>query len=288
MTALVEHEFQAPVSGGTIVGWRSADAGPPALLLHGGPSLSEYLDSLARELAGLMTTARYQQRGLAPSLVEGPFDVDTHVADAVAVLDALGWERAWVIGHSWGGHLAMHLAVAHPDRLLSMVVLDSLGAVDDGGTAALGPNLMASLSESDRARVEEIDARDDRGEANEAERLEMMRILWPYYFGDPDAASPMPAFRFHASGTQTWHSIADHFQRRTLEKGLPSLQVPVLITHGERSPIPVIEAQRTAALIPNARLEIPARQGHWPWLEQPGSVRALVAEMLASSKEPST
>ena len=280
MTAVDEREFRAAVAGGSLVGWRSADAGPPALLLHGGPSLSEYLDSLALELAGVVTTARYQQRGLAPSLVDGPFDVDTHVADAVAVLDALGWERAWMIGHSWGGHLAMHLAVAHPDRLLGMVVLDALGAVDDGGTAALGPNLMASLSDTDRARVQDIDARDDRGEAGEAEKVEMMRILWPYYFGDPAAAPPMPAFRFHAAGAETWASIADHFAHRTLEQGLPALQAPVLVTHGERSPIPVIEAERTAALMPTARLRIHAGRGHWPWLEEPGFVRDLVAGLV--------
>ncbi|HEX6475036.1 MAG TPA: alpha/beta hydrolase [Candidatus Limnocylindria bacterium] len=280
MTGLEEREFRADVAGGQIVGWRSADAGPPALLLHGGPSLSEYLDSLAAELAGVVTSARYQQRGLAPSLVEGPFDVDTHVADAVGVLDALGWDRAWVIGHSWGGHLAMHLAVAHPERLLGLVVLDSLGAVDDGGTAMLGPNLMAELSDGDRARVEEIDARDDRGEATEADSLEMMRVLWPFYFGDPAAAPPMPAFRFHTGGVSTWASIRDHFERRTLERGLPPLETPVLITHGERSPIPFVEAERTAALVPAARLEMHAGKGHWPWLEEPGYVRRLVTEML--------
>jgi pimeloyl-ACP methyl ester carboxylesterase len=280
VTAPGEREFLAPVAGGAIVGWRSANAGPPALLLHGGPSMSDYLDSLAQELAGVVTTARYQQRGLAPSLIDGPFDVDTHVADAVAVLDALGWERAWVVGHSWGGHLAMHLAVAHPDRLLGMVVLDGLGAVDDGGTAALGPNLMAELSERDRARVEELDALGDRGEATDAEQLEMMRILWPFYFGDPSAAPPMPGFRFHPSGALTWASIADHFARGTLERGLPGLDAPVLVTHGERSPIPAVEAERTAALMPTAQLRIHTGRGHWPWLEEPGFVRDLVTGLV--------
>lgn len=278
-----EREFRADVAGGSIVGWRSDDAGPPALLLHGGPSLSEYLDSLAAELRGVMTTARYQQRGLAPSVVDGPMDVDGHVADAVAVLDALGWQRAWLVGHSWGGHLAMHVAAAHPDRLLGLVILDTLGAVDDGGTAALGPNLMAALSDEDRARVEELDARDDRGESTEAERQEMMRLVWPYYFGDPAAAPPMPPFRFHSSGGETWASIRDHFARRTLESVLPALDAPVLITHGERSPIPLVEAQRTGALMPRARLVVHAGRGHWPWLEEPGFVRGLVSELLSSS-----
>ena len=281
MTALREHEFQAEVADGRIVGWRTAESGPPALLLHGGPSLSEYLDSLAEELAGVLTTARYQQRGLAPSLVEGTLDVETHVADAVAVLDALGWDRAWLVGHSWGGHLAMHVAAAHPERVMGLVVLDGLGAVGDGGTAALGPSLTAMLSDDVRARVEELDAKGDRGEASEDEHREQMRLVWPYYFADPSSAPPMPAFRFHPFGAVTWDSIKQHFERRTLERGLPTFTMPALVVHGERSPIPPVEAERTAALMPQAQLAI-NRYGHWPWLEEPGLVRKLISEFVAA------
>jgi pimeloyl-ACP methyl ester carboxylesterase len=280
LVTLLEREFRAPVAGGELVGWRSDVAGPPALLLHGGPSLSEYLAPLADELAGVVTTARYQQRGQAPSLVEGAHDVDTHVADAVAVLDALGWERAWLIGHSWGAHLAMHVAVAHPERALGMVVIDALGAAGDGGSSALGPNLTGRLSDEDRARADDLDARDDRGEASELDRVEQMRIVWPYYFGEPASAPEMPEFRFSPFGPETWASIAAHFEARTLERGLPGLTMPVLITHGERSPIPVSAAQATAALIPGARLVVHPGRGHFPWLEDPGWLRGEVARFV--------
>lgn len=283
VTTLSERQFKADTAGGMLVGWRTDQSGPPALLLHGGPGLSDYLDSLAAELAGVLTTARYQQRGLAPSVTEGPMDVDTHVADAMAVLDALGWDRAWLVGHSWGGHLAMHAAIAHPERTQGLVVLDGLGAVGDGGMAALGRNLVAPLSEEDRARVEELDERDNRGEATEADRNEQMGLVWPYYFGDPATAPPMPEFHHDPRGIETWHSIMDHFERRTLELGLPALEAPVLITHGERSPVPPAEAERTAALIPHARLAIHAARGHWPWLEEPGWVRSMLTETVASS-----
>jgi pimeloyl-ACP methyl ester carboxylesterase len=281
VTAPREQEFHADVAGGQIVGWRSDEAGPPALLLHGGPSMSDYLDSLVAELAGGVTTARYQQRGLAPSLVEGPLDVETHIADTVGVLDALGWDRAWLVGHSWGGHLAMHVAAAHPERLLGLIVLDGLGAVGDGGTAALGPNLTALLSDDVRARVDELDAKGDRGEASEAENREQMQLVWPYYFADPSSAPPMPEFRFHPYGAVTWASIMEHFERSTLERGLPAFDKPTLVVHGERSPIPLVEAERTAALMPQAQLAV-NRHGHWPWLEEPGLVRNLIAGLITS------
>jgi len=110
---------------------KTIGSGPPLLLLHGGPGLSEYLDTLVAELDGLVTTARYQQRGLAPSVVSGDISIEGHVADAVAVMDALGWDRPLVIGHSWGGHFALHLAVARPARIGGLVIIDALGAVGD-------------------------------------------------------------------------------------------------------------------------------------------------------------
>ena len=82
-------DFAVETDGGRIAGWR-AGSGPPALVLHGGPGLSDITEELAAELADRFSTIRYQQRGLAPSTVEGPHTVDQNVADALAVLDGLG------------------------------------------------------------------------------------------------------------------------------------------------------------------------------------------------------
>jgi proline iminopeptidase len=238
--------------------------------------LSEYLDTLVAELAGLVTTARYQQRGLAPSAVSGDTTVDGHVADAVAVMDTLGWEKPLVIGHSWGGHLALHLAVAYQDRVGGLVILDSLGAVGDGGIAEFGLALQAGLSSEALARIAELDAKES---PTEDERREHLTILWPNYFGDPMSAPPMPELRF-GSGS-TWNSIVAHFEAATLERGLPTVTVPTLVIHGGRSPMPLEQAQHTVRLLPNATLTVHHGKGHWAWLEEPGFVRTQVESFLA-------
>jgi proline iminopeptidase len=275
-----EKEFRAPTDGGELVGWlREGPADvPPALLMHGGPGLSDYLEPLADELDGLFRIARYQQRGITPSLTGGERDVARHVADAAAVLDALGWDRAMIIGHSWGGHLAMHFAVSKPERLASVVSIDPLCAVDDGGLGAFVKTLEGQVPAQRKERYKELEALESQ---TDAEREESFRLVWPYYFANPEQAAPFPSFRYDGSSHLTWDSIKSHLDDRTLERELPSITAPFLLIHGEDSPLPISEAARTVALMPNARLIAVPNCGHWEWLEQPEFARRAISRFLA-------
>jgi pimeloyl-ACP methyl ester carboxylesterase len=172
--------------------------------------------------------------------------------------------QAWAVGHSWGGHLALHLAVAHPDRIAGLVCLNALGAYGDG-LQEFSQNLRARIPAEDAARVDTLTGRERLG------------LLWPGYFADPASAPAMPGWELSTEcAEETWASIEEHFERGTLAGALPRLEVPTLLIHGVEDPFPAYVSQRTAALMPNARLEeLPAR-GHFPWLEQPGQVRSLV------------
>jgi proline iminopeptidase len=74
-----------------------------------------------------------------------------------------GAGHAYVIGHSWGGHLAMHLAVRHPDRVLGLVIADPLGAVPDGGLSDMEQNLTERIRAELAARARELDERATAG-----------------------------------------------------------------------------------------------------------------------------
>jgi pimeloyl-ACP methyl ester carboxylesterase len=100
------------------------------------------------------------------------------VADAVAVLDAAGAGRGWVIGHSWGGHLAMHLAVGHPDRVLGLVIADPLGAVPDGGLRDMEQNLTERIRPERAAGARELDERAIAGQGTTQDALESLAIVW--------------------------------------------------------------------------------------------------------------
>ena len=156
--------LKVAADGGPLGGWIQG-TGPPVLLLHGGPGLNHtYLDSLGAELDTEFQVASYQQRGLEPSTLEGPFTVAQSIEDAVAVLDGLGWPRAWVVGHSWGGHLALRLAAERPERLLGALAVDPIGVVGDGGHAAFEAEMSARTPLARRRRAEELDERELSGE----------------------------------------------------------------------------------------------------------------------------
>ncbi len=274
-----EEPFTVAVGDGALAGHRGGE-GPPALILHGGPAWPDYTEGLAAELAGLLRTHRYTQRGTRPSTVGGPYTIEAHMGDAIAVLDDHEIERAWVVGHSWGGHLALHMLVAHPDRLLGVVCIDPLG-VFDRVFAEFGANLRRTMSRDEVARIEEIEESRRRGEVTESDLVERSKLVWPRYFADPDAAPPHPAGRIGVDcsiGTNA--SISDHFGRFTLATGLPSAQLPALFVHGERDPLPVSSSLEAAALIPGARVETIPDCGHFPWMERPGETRKAVERFL--------
>jgi pimeloyl-ACP methyl ester carboxylesterase len=255
-------------------GWVAGD-GPPVVLAHGGPGLGyEHLDSLAEELAQGYRVAFYQQRGLAPSTTEGDFTLAEAVSDVVAVLDHLGWERAWFVGHSWGGHLAFHVAQAIPDRLLGVVSVDPLGGVGDGAAEQFGAEMVARAPEAHRARIEELDAKDTDGTATPEDEAEEWDLIWPSYFADRAHVMPRPHMRSSMPAQAgLWGDLMERLPE--LEERLPGIRVPMVVVVGERSPMPPGEAGgATAERIPGARLVVVPDAGHFPWFEAPGCVRA--------------
>jgi pimeloyl-ACP methyl ester carboxylesterase len=264
---------------GPLLAGRRAGRGPRVLLLHGGPGIGfDYLRDLADELAQENDVAWYQQRGLEPSAVAGPYSVGADVADARRVLDALGWEQATVVGHSWGGHLALHVAAAMPERLRGVLAVDPLGAVGDGCWPALDEEIFRRTPEATRARARELDEIRSAGTADEELALEGMRLVWAAYFADPDRAPPMPTFRYSSErSAQVGRSIQAELP--ALEEALGGIRVPVGFVHGSRSPMPLAASTDAADRIPGAWVEVVEGAGHFVWVEAPGTVRAALRRL---------
>lgn len=264
---------------GALVGW-SVGSGPPVLLLHGGPGLSfSYLDELGAELASDFRVAAFQQRGLGPSTVDGPFTMSQAIDDTVCVLDGLQWEQALVVGHSWGGHLALRILAAHPERLLGVLAVDPIGVVGDGGMAAFEAEVIARTPRNDRERARALGDRAMAGEGTPEESLEYLRLIWPAYFADPENAPAMPPIEFSLEAySGLMGQIVEDTDR--VAKQLADTTPLLGIIAGAASPIPWGQAARaTTELSHGSFLDVVPNAGHFIWLEAPGRVRAAVMRL---------
>jgi proline iminopeptidase len=275
-------DFTAAVPGGVIAGVRSG-RGFPLLVLHGGPGVSDYTSLLVGELDG-WTALRYTQRGVTPSTASGPFTIEQHVADAIAVLDQHDVGSAAVLGHSWGGYLAMQLAAAAPERIAGLVLVDPLGGAGDGGFAAFNAEMEARVGQEVLAEVaaldELVEASPGTPEADAA-AVKSFGLMWPGYFADPQSAPPPPADTRLSPEcyTGTFESIQAAQAGGRLAGQLAGYRGPVEIVAGGASPFPIETAESTAALFSDARISVVPGAGHLPWHERPGCVTAALGRL---------
>jgi pimeloyl-ACP methyl ester carboxylesterase len=272
--------FAVDTDSGALSGWIAGE-GPRVLAIHGGPGMTyNYLDDAVEELATHYRVATFQQRGLAPSTENGEFTIAEAVADIVAVLDGLGWDTAYLMGHSWGGHLVFHAGIDIPERLAGVLSVDPLGAVGDGGGEAFAAEMTARVREEDRDRARELDDKDTAGEATPEEAREAFSLFWPSYFADPGSAPPMPPVEFSSPANQgLWADLVDKLPE--LEKSLPSITVPFGVLVGERSPMPPTAGTDSALRIPGAWSYVEPGAGHMVWHEAPGCVVAAMDRLVA-------
>lgn len=115
------------VPGGALSGfWLGRVAGERVVVaLHGITSSSRAWLPVARALGDRAGLIAVDLRGRGSSSeLSGPYGIDVHVRDILALLDALGLERVVLAGHSLGAYIAVRLAASHPERVHSVVLVE--------------------------------------------------------------------------------------------------------------------------------------------------------------------
>jgi lipase len=133
--------IDVPVAGGELavyrLGSRRPDA-PAVLAVHGITATSFAWLATTAALADDVSLIAVDLRGRGDSRsLPGPFGLDAHVEDLVAVLDALSLQRPVVLGHSMGSYIAARLGSQHPDRVSRLVLVD--GGLTVPGSANVDP-----------------------------------------------------------------------------------------------------------------------------------------------------
>lgn len=256
-------------------------AGPPLLFVHefGGDHRSwrPQVDRLAAHYRCLT----YNARGYPPSAVPadpGAYSQERAVADAVAVLDAFGVDRAHVVGNSMGGFATLHLGLSHPERARSLVVAGcGYGAAPERAEAFRADALAtADAYERDGALAVAHDygarpARLTLRRRDPAGYDEHLRILAEH---DPTGAAL--TMRGVQAARPSLYAMSDELAR---------LDVPVLLVVGDEDTEAIDATLMLRATLPDAGLAMLPRSGHLTNLEQPdlftGLVEAFHAELAA-------
>jgi proline iminopeptidase len=261
---------------------REVGSGPPLLLMHGGPGLDHTTLSAFEALADRHTLVFYDHRcnGRSSGAVES-MTWDNLVADAEALRQALGFDRWAVLGHSFGGNVALEYVLRHPERVSRLVLLDSCG--DARWIRENGPRILARRGY--RASTVRAARRFFTGQLAPREvGRTAMRFLGAYFYHARVLARPeavRAAFRIRMRHAAHVFGFAHLLPGWTVMDRLHEIDVPTLVMAGRHDFLFPPEHQAILAdRLPDARLEIVERAGHNPHDERPDEVMAAVHRFL--------
>jgi pimeloyl-ACP methyl ester carboxylesterase len=240
--------------------------GRPLLALHGfcgaKEDFTEWLDQLAT--AGWHAVA-YDQRGHGRSshpAGEEAFSLPLFANDVVAVADRLGWDRFVLLGHSMGGMVAQLVALAHPERLDGLILMDT----GHGPLEGIDPSLMDLAHQIVRqdGLAALLAAQRDMGPGplDSAPFLRLCQERPGYQeFCDSKTLAASP---------DMWLAMTvEMFNQPDRLAALGLVSMPVLVVVGSEDAPFVGPCHKLAAAIPGARLAIIPDAGHSPQFEAP-------------------
>lgn len=249
--------------------------GYPIVLMHGGPGVDHTTMLPFRSLADQFTLVLYDHRcnGRSVGAEVQSMTWENLTADADTLRQSLGFERWVVLGHSFGGMVALEFALRYPQSLSHLVLLDTCG--DTWWVQKNAPRILAKRGYN-KSTVETAE-HFYNGEITPDEFMQSVRKLSTAYY---HRLNPLQLARDIALGMRMkTRPEALIFGYSQLLKGwtvmdrLDEIKVPTLVMAGRNDfQFPPEHQAALAAGIPSARLEIIERAGHNSHSERPAEV----------------
>lgn len=261
---------------------------PPLLCINGGLLYGH--EQLWPSLAALARTRQvilYDQRGRGRSSVPPgarSATIEHDVLDIPALRVALGIERWDLLGHSWGGGLAMLAAERDAGAVGRLVLVDSVGP-DGSWQAALVPDALPRLDAEDARALQRI-TRADLANPDPEFQSAYAAHMFHAWFADPEFARTIPKPK---SDSVTGSAVSARLRGGGYDwtERIRAIRAPSLVIHGASDLLPVQVAERVAGTIPDARLVVLPGSGHMPFWESPEEFFATVEDFLDPSRQSS-
>jgi proline iminopeptidase len=226
----------------------------------------------------------YDQRGSGQSLdteISPEFmNVNQFVQDLEDLRKDLGLDKFVLLGHSWGGELAMHYAVTYPEAV-SALILMSTGPANEADFASFVESFMALIAPI-QEKIKPLLDYAEFEKLTETEILQLFQDLFAVYLFDPLKIQELSLSRpEHSakSGERVRHIIRGQPKEDLFPK-LRELHVPSLLIHGEEDVVPLWTAEKISQTIPGAKLVRLKNCVHFPYIEKPEETFAAIREFL--------
>jgi len=278
----------ARVRGLDLAVWstRPVSDAPPLLLVNGGMLYDHALLWPALSpLASGRQVILYDQRGRGAS--QAPADplaarIEDDAEDVGALRRALGIRRWDILGHSWGGGIALLGAARDQAGTRRLITVDAVGPTSDW-MPVLHEAAIARVGAEDRATLEALGGA-PQYEPDPAIHGAYSRAGYAAWFADPAMAA---YFAPPHAASVTGAAIVARLRREGYDwrEQLRALSVPTLVIHGERDALPAAVALEWSELLPRARPALLPGAGHMPFWEAPVRFFDVAGSFLAA---PST
>jgi proline iminopeptidase len=276
-----------PVGETTELFYRAIGQGDPLLIVHGGPGMDHrYLLPGMEILAQGRRVIFYDQRGVGAST--GPIDSsaiswDALVDDIDRLRTFLDYDRIDVLGHSWGGLLALEYAARYPQRARSLILLNSVEPGQRYNRQIRGRQLRRRTA-ADSAAIAQLMASDGFRARDPETMRSMYRVNFRTTFADTSRISELSldmteqTFR---NGSNVARLVMGPFADFDMWMRIRDVQAPTLILHGTGDVLPLDVVWQMAEDIPNARVVLLNDAGHFPYIEAPERMRESIDAFLS-------
>lgn len=259
-------------TNGAEIFYKSIGSGIPILVLHGGPGMEHtYFLPHLNQFSDTYQFIFFDQRisGRSSWLVDSSLiSMDEFTADIEAVRKHFNLKKVNILGHSWGGLLAMWYATTYPDKLESLALVGSIPANKDYETEAMERN-QANFREEDLAKMKELRNSEGIKNGEKASILQLYKLNFA------------AAFHTRSYLDSLYLDLPENFgerQRRLaflmtdlasydLYDKLSSITAPTLLLHGDADPTPIKAIERIKENITNSSLVVLENTGHFPFIE---------------------
>ena len=254
---------------GSELHYEEIGSGVPVLLIHGMSLDGRMWDDQVAALADVAHLVVPDLRGFGKSPRDSAVPY-SHAADVWALADHLGWTDAVVVGLSMGGMIALEAVLAAPDRVRSVVLLDS---VIDG--VDFDPPLKRAVAELYGAAA-----------AGDIDRAKEVWLECPFFAPanrNAELRSRLASMVADYSALD-WVGNDPHERRPKLLPALPGIGVPTTVVVGELDAPSFVEmADVMAEGIPGARKVVVPDAGHMVNMESPEVVNELLREVISGA-----